>query len=117
MPALTKAAFSTLDQKFPPEGTALFNMSRLYGSMMGISVVQLFLYGSMQAMHLALAKNLMPYRVAAHTTSAVSGKGLAMLDEMITRQAWFVGFINEFKIMLIAILVISPLVLFLRKPR
>ncbi len=40
MPALNKAAFSTLDPKFRPEGTALFNLSRLYGSTIGVAVVQ-----------------------------------------------------------------------------
>jgi DHA2 family multidrug resistance protein len=116
MPALTKAAFSTLDPKHRPEGTALFNLSRLYGSTIGIAVVQIFLYDNTQAMHLALAKNLMPYRVTVHAASAVSGKALAMPNEMITRQAAVVAFIDQFKILMIAILVVSPLVLFLRKP-
>ena len=61
LPALAKAAFSTLDPKFRPEGTALFNLSRLYGSTIGIAVVQMFFYNNTQAMHLALAKNLTPY--------------------------------------------------------
>src|SRR3954447_4855504 len=60
MPALTKAAFGTLDPKFRPKGTALFNLSRLYGSTVGIAVVQIFFYDNTQAMHLALAKNLTP---------------------------------------------------------
>jgi hypothetical protein len=39
MPALTKTAFSTLDPQFRPEGTTLFNLSRLYGSTIGIALV------------------------------------------------------------------------------
>ena len=66
MPALTKTAFSTLDPKFRPEGTALFNLSRFYGSTIGIAVVQVFFYNNTQAVYLALAKNLTPYRAAAH---------------------------------------------------
>jgi MFS transporter, DHA2 family, multidrug resistance protein len=31
LPTLTKTAFSTLDPAFLPEGTAFFNLSRLYG--------------------------------------------------------------------------------------
>ncbi|MDB5564050.1 MAG: putative efflux pump protein [Tardiphaga sp.] len=42
LPALSKAAFGTLDPKFRPEGTALFNLSRVYGSTIGIAVVQMF---------------------------------------------------------------------------
>jgi MFS transporter, DHA2 family, multidrug resistance protein len=114
MPALTKAAFSTLDPKFRPEGTALFNLSRLYGSTIGIAVVQIFFY---QAMHLALAKDLTPYRAAAHVTGSIARPGLAALNDMITGQAAFVGIIDQFEVMMIAMLIVSPLVLFLRKPR
>jgi MFS transporter, DHA2 family, multidrug resistance protein len=118
MPALTKAAFSTLDPKFRPEGTALFNLSRLYGSTIGVAVVQVFFYDNTQAMHLALAKDLMPYHAAAHSTAAsVSLRGLAMLNEMTTGQAAVVAVIDQFKILMIAMLVVSPFVLLLRKPR
>ena len=91
MPALTKAAFSRLDPKFRPEGTALFNLSRLYGSTIGIAVVQIFFYDNTQAMHLALAKDLTPYRAAAHVTGSIARPGLAALNDMITGQAAFVG--------------------------
>ena len=40
-----------------------------------------------------------------------------MLNDMITGQAAFVGVIDQFKVMMIAMLIVSPLVLFLRKPR
>jgi DHA2 family multidrug resistance protein len=84
LPALTKAAFGTLDPKFRPEGTALFNLSRLYGSTIGIAVVQIFFYNNTQAMHLALAKDLTPYRAAAHVAGSIAKPGLAALNDMIT---------------------------------
>jgi DHA2 family multidrug resistance protein len=117
MPALTKAAFSTLDAKFRPEGTALFNLSRLYGSTIGIAVVQIFFYDNTQAMHVALAKDLAPYRAAAHVTGSIATPGLAALNDMITGQAAFVAVIDQFEVMMVAMLIVSPLVLFLRKPR
>jgi MFS transporter, DHA2 family, multidrug resistance protein len=117
LPALAKAAFGTLDPKFRMEGTALFTLSRAYGSAMGIAVVQIFFYNNTQAMHLALAKNLAPYRAAAHVASSIDKQGLATLNEMITQQAAVVAVIDQFKILMFAILIVSPLVLFLRKPR
>ena len=117
LPALTKAAFSTLDPMFRPEGTALFNLSRLYGSTIGIAVVLTFFYDNTQAMHVALAKDLTPYRAAAHVTGSITQSGLAALNDMITGQAALVGVIDQFKVMMIAMLIVSPLVLFLRKPR
>jgi DHA2 family multidrug resistance protein len=117
LPALSKTAFSTLDPKFRPEGTGLFNMSRAYGSLIGIAVVLTYFYNNTQAMHLALAKDLTPYRAAAHVAASIDKPALAMLNDMVTRQAAVVAVIDQFKILTCAMLVISPLVLFLRKPR
>jgi DHA2 family multidrug resistance protein len=99
-----------------PEGGAIFKLSRLYGGTIGIAVVQIFFYGNTQAMHLALAKNLTPYRAAAHLTGLLAKPGLAALNDMITVQAAVVAVIGQFKVLLFAILIASPLVLFLRKP-
>ena len=117
LPTLTKTAFSTLDPIFRPEGTALFNLSRLYGSSIGVALVLVFFYDNTQAMHVALAKDLTPYRAAAHVAGLVARPGLASLNNMITGQAAFIGVIDQFKVMMIAMLIVSPLVLFLRKPR
>jgi DHA2 family multidrug resistance protein len=67
-------------------------------------------------MHVALAKDLAPYRAAAHVTGSMAQPGLAMLNHKITDQAAFIGVIDQFKVMMIAMLIVSPLVLFLRKP-
>ena len=116
MPAVTKAAFGTLDPRLRPEGTALFNLSRLYGATIGIAVVQIFFYNNTQAVHLSLAKNLTPFRAAAHGAAAMSKPALAELNEAITGQAAIIAVIDQFKILMIVILIVSPLVLFLRKP-
>jgi MFS transporter, DHA2 family, multidrug resistance protein len=117
LPALTKTAFSTLDPTLRPEGTAFFNLSRLYGSTIGIALVLTFFYNNTQAMHVALAKDLTPYRAAAHVTGSIAEPRLAMLNDMITGQAALIGVIDQFDVMMIVMLIASPLVLFLRKPR
>jgi DHA2 family multidrug resistance protein len=115
--ALTKAAFSTLDPIFRLEGAMLFNLSRLYGGSIGVALVQVFFYDNTQAMHIALAKDLTPYRAAAHVAGSIAEPKLAMLNDSLTGQAAFVGVIGQFEVMMIAMLIASPLVLFLRKPR
>jgi MFS transporter, DHA2 family, multidrug resistance protein len=117
LPALSKTAFGTLDPKFRPEGTALFNLSRVYGSTIGIAVVQIFFYNNTQAMHLALAKNLAPFRAAAHVAGSIDKATLAALNDVITQQAAVVAVIDQFKILMLAMLIVSPLVLFFRKPQ
>jgi DHA2 family multidrug resistance protein len=78
-------------------------------------VILTFFYDNTQAMHVALAKDLTPYRAAAHVAGSIAAPGLAALNDMVTGQAAFVGVINQFEVMMIAILIVSPLVLFLRK--
>lgn len=117
MPALTRTAFSTLPPALRPEGGALFNLARLYGSTIGIAVVQIFLYGDTQAVHLALAKDLTPYRAAAGVAGGLSPRALAGLNETVTGQAAVVAIIGQFKVLMIAMLIAGPLVLLLRKPR
>jgi len=117
LPALTKAAFATLDPRFRPEGTALFNLSRLYGSTVGIAVVQVLFYNNTQAAHLAFAKELTPYRAAAHVAGVVALPGLAALNQAVSGQAAFVAVIDQFKILMLVMLAVCPFVLLLRKPR
>jgi DHA2 family multidrug resistance protein len=117
MPALTRTAFSTLDPKWRAEGTLAFNLSRLYGSTIGIATVLIFFYRNTQSMHLALASHLRPYGAVADATGPLSGRALALVNEMITGQAAMIAVIGQFKLLMIAMLCVSPLVVFLRKPR
>jgi DHA2 family multidrug resistance protein len=71
------------------KATALFNLSRLYGK----------------------GPHALPCRRSRHGFDCQTG--LAALNDMITGWAALVGVIDQFKVMLIAML--SPLVLFLRK--
>ncbi len=51
------------------------------------------------------------YCAAAHVSDSVAKPGLATLNDMVTGQAAFVGVIDQFKVMMIAMLIVSPLVL------
>ncbi len=117
MAALSKSAFSTLAPALRPEGTALFNLARLYGSTLGVAIVQIYFYDNTQMVHLALAKNLTPHHVVGNAAGLFSGSGLATLNEVVTRQAAVVAVIDQFKLLMVALLIVSPLALLLRKPR
>lgn len=117
MAALSKTAFSTLAPELRPEGTALFNMARLYGSTIGIAIVQWLFFNHTQMMHLALAKHLTPHQATGPVAGLFSGPGLVALNEMVTSQAALIAVINQFKLMMIVILLVSPLALLLRKAR
>ncbi|MGE8063663.1 DHA2 family efflux MFS transporter permease subunit [Pseudomonas sp. NPDC089569] len=117
MAALAKVAFSTLAPPLRPEGTGIFNLLRVYGSTLGVAVVQIYFFNNTQAMHLALASNVTPFSAAARFgTASLPLPTVEGLNHLITHQAAFVAVIDQFKILMVAMLVVSPLIVFLRKP-
>jgi EmrB/QacA subfamily drug resistance transporter len=117
MPSISKVAFSTLDPKLRPEGTGFFNLARVYGSTIGVAVVQASFFNNTQAVHLALASHLTPFAIAARAvTVSTPLQAVAGLNDMITDQAAFIAVLDQFKILMMAMVVVSPLILFLRKP-
>lgn len=112
MPALSKTAFSSIHPALRPEAAGVFNLMRVYGSTLGVAVVQVFFFNNTQAMHVALVSQLTPYGVKLPT----SLPALEGLNHLVTHQAAFIAVMGQFKILMIAMLVVSPLVLFVRKP-
>ncbi|MGY2290980.1 MFS transporter [Pseudomonas sp. SDO528_S397] len=112
MPALSRVAFSTLDPALRAEGTGLFNLVRVYGSTLGVAVVQWFFFNNTQTVHVALASQLTAHGLPASMPLAA----LAGLNEAVTGQAAFIAVLGQFKILMWAMLAVSPLVLLLRKP-
>jgi MFS transporter, DHA2 family, multidrug resistance protein len=117
MPAITRATFSTLAPSLRAHGTVLFNLARLYGSTMGVAVVQLYFFMNTQAMHGAMAEHLRPYGAFANVSSAMHGGALAALNEGVTGQAAMVAVVGQFKLLYVAMLAVVPLVFFFRRPR
>jgi DHA2 family multidrug resistance protein len=95
----------------------VFNLARLFGSTIGISIVQLYFFANTQSMHLALAEHLRPYGAVARMTGPLTGAKLALMNEWVTGQAAVIAVIGQFKLLMIAMLVASPLALLLRTPR
>ncbi|WP_095193548.1 DHA2 family efflux MFS transporter permease subunit [Pseudomonas sp. Irchel 3A7] len=117
MAALAKVAFSTLAPTLRPEGTGVFNLLRVYGSTLGVAIVQIYFFNNTQAMHLAMASHVTPFHAVAHFgTASLPLPALEGLNHLITHQAAFIAVVDQFKILLVAMLVVSPLVVFLRKP-
>ncbi|MGJ7516742.1 DHA2 family efflux MFS transporter permease subunit [Pseudomonas baetica] len=117
MAALAKVAFSTLDPALRPEATGLYNLLRAYASTLGVAVVQIYFFNNTQAMHSALVSNVTPFRAAAHFgTASLPLPALEGLNHLVTHQAAFIAVVDQFKILMVAMLVVSPLVVFLRKP-
>jgi DHA2 family multidrug resistance protein len=116
MSALAKSAFWTLPPQFKPQANGIFVLSRLYGATTGVAVVQVYFFNNTQIVHASLGEHITPYQATGGTAST-STETLEALNQLVTHQAAVIAIIDQFKILMVVMLIVSPLVLFLRKPR
>jgi DHA2 family multidrug resistance protein len=118
---LSTVAFTTLPANLRNEGTAFFNLLRNIGSSIGISVVMFLLTRNADRMHAALAQNITPFTsqnnpaIAAAHVDLGTTKGLLALNGLITSQATMIGYLDDFKLMMVLTLVTIPFLLLIRE--
>ena len=117
---LTAAALSTLPTEDRTNGTGVFNLARNMGSSIGISVVNALLTRNTQINHAAIAQHVVAVNRALedpairHFWDPSTAAGRAALDGVITRQAQIIAYIDDYKLLLIAMLVAMPLLALFR---
>lgn len=117
---LTTIAFGTLAPSQRNEATAIFNLLRNMGSSIGVAMVTALLTRNVQFMHSRLVEHITPYDLATRTHPVFDAStlhGLHAIDGVVTHQATLIAYINDFKLLLIMTLAVTPLVFFLRKAR
>ncbi|MFC4313810.1 DHA2 family efflux MFS transporter permease subunit [Steroidobacter flavus] len=115
---LTTIAFGTLLPSQRNEATAIFNLLRNIGSSIGVAMVTALLTRNVQFMHARLVEHVTPYDLATRTHPVFDAStlyGLQAIDGVVTHQATLIAYINDFKLLLIMTLAVTPLVLLLRK--
>ena len=119
---LNTVSLATLPPEQRTDGTALFNLSRNIGSSVGISAVTSLLTENTQANHADIVQHVTAVnRMFENATIAqfwnpASPAGRAALDAMITQQAQIIAYVDDFKLLMIATLVVIPLLIVFRKP-
>jgi DHA2 family multidrug resistance protein len=120
---LSAATFATLSAEMRAQGTALYSLVRNIGSSIGISLVQTMLVRNTVIAHASLAERVTASSSAWHNPAIAAAYdvgtagGAALLDGEMTRQAAMIGYINDFWLMLFLTLVVTPLLLLIRKPK
>ncbi len=118
---LSTVTLATLPPEQRTDGAGLFNLSRNIGSSVGISVVTSLLTQNTQANHADIVQQVTAVnRVFESPTIAqfwnpATDAGRAALDAMITRQAQIIAYIDDFKLLMIATLVVIPLLIVFKK--
>jgi DHA2 family multidrug resistance protein len=119
---LSVVTFSTLPRPLLTQGTAIFSLMRNIGGSIGISVVEALLAENTQIVHSRLVEHLRPDNPLAQTPllapqfSLTTPSGIAALNAEATRQAAMVAYIDDFKLMMIMVIIGLPLLLLLRRP-
>jgi len=117
---LSTIAFATLEPRLRTDAAALFSLIRNIGSSVGISIVSVQLAHNIVLNRAELASKLTPY---SPNLDQLAGTGLdattaiAVLNSQIQAQAAFIGYIDDFKLMMFVTLAVIPLLAFMRPPR
>ncbi|ARP92116.1 EmrB/QacA family drug resistance transporter [Bordetella genomosp. 9] len=120
---LTTMTFSTLDRALRSDGTAIYSLSRNIGSSIGISAMQTLLVRNSATLHASLAAYVSASTLAAHPDALSrvfnvgDAAGLAGLNEVITNQASFIAYLDDFRFMMWMTLAAIPCLLFMRTRR
>ena len=118
---LSTAAFATLAPRLRNEGTPIYSLLRNIGGSVGISIVQALLTRGMANAHQQLASTVQPGNQGLLALPGVldpgTGRGLEILNGLLTQQAALLAYIRDFWIMMAVTLVTIPLLLLVRMPR
>jgi DHA2 family multidrug resistance protein len=119
---LQSLAFETLQPRMRTTAAALLNLARNIGGSVGISVVSTQLVRMTQVAHADLAANITQQTIPTansemlQTIAPVAGPAaLAFINGEITRQALFIAYLDDFKLMMIITFAVLPLLLFMKR--
>jgi MFS transporter, DHA2 family, multidrug resistance protein len=118
---LSTVALSTLAPKQRTEGAGLFSLSRNIGSSVGISVVNSLLIQNTQVnhadivQHVTAVNRILADPIITQFWNPLTAAGRAALDAMITRQAQIIAYLDDYKLLMIATLVVIPLLIVFKK--
>jgi DHA2 family multidrug resistance protein len=119
---LQSLAFQTLAPRLRTTGAALLNLSRNIGGSVGISVVSTQLVRMTQVSHADMAAQITQQTIPTadptilQTAIPVAGPAaLAYINMVITRQALFIAYLDDFKLMMLVTFAVLPLLFFMKR--
>jgi DHA2 family multidrug resistance protein len=119
---LQTLAFETLPARMRTTGAALLNLSRNIGGSIGISVVSTQLVRMTQVAHADMAAQITQQTIPTaqpemlQTIAPVAGPAaLAYINGIITKQALFIAYLDDFKLMMLITFAVLPLLFFMKR--
>jgi MFS transporter, DHA2 family, multidrug resistance protein len=118
---LSTVTLATLSPAQRTEGAGLYSLSRNIGSSVGISVVNALLTRNTQINHADIVEHVTAVNRAFDNSTVtqfwnpLTTAGRAALDAMITQQAQIISYIDDYKLLMIAMLSVFPLLIVFKK--
>jgi MFS transporter, DHA2 family, multidrug resistance protein len=118
---LSAATLATLSPALRTEGAGLYSLSRNIGSSVGISMVNALLTRNTQINHADIVEHVTAVNRALENPmimrfwNPLDAAGRAALDAMITQQAQIISYIDDYKLLMIAMLSVFPLLIVFKK--
>ena len=120
---LQTLAFATLPARDRTTGAALLNLARNVGAAIGISIVSFQLVRMTQVAHADMAAHITDSKIPTIDPNVLQTFGnqaasiTAFLNAEITRQALFIAYLDDFKLMMWITFLVLPLLLLMRNTR
>lgn len=117
---LNGVAFSTLPMRLRTDGSALLYLFRSLGGSFGISIMTTMLARNMQTSHADLAGHITASSIPTLDLSttdrlgSLGEAGLQLINLEINRQAAMIAYLDDFKLMMFLLIIMSPLIFFLK---
>jgi MFS transporter, DHA2 family, multidrug resistance protein len=118
---LQSLAFETLAPKMRTTAAALLNLSRNIGGSVGISVVSAQLVRMTQVAHADIASHVTDQTIPTadptllQTIAPQGDIALAIMNAEVTRQALFIAYLDDFKLMMLVTFAVLPLLLLMKR--
>ena len=120
---LQTLAFATLPARDRTTGAALLNLARNVGGSVGISIVSFQLVRMSQVAHADMASHITDSKIPTLDPNVIQTFGnqatgiAAYLNAEITRQALFIAYLDDFKLMMWISVLVLPLLLLMRNSK
>jgi len=118
---LQSLAFETLVPRLRTTAAALLNLARNIGGSVGISVVSAQLVRMSQVAHADIASGVTQQTIPTadptilQTIAPQGPVALSVIDAEVTRQALFIAYLDDFKLMMIITFAVLPLLLLMKR--
>ncbi len=121
--SITTVTFQSMSTSMRSDGTSVLSLARRLGSSVGVSVLVGQLARSTQSARSTLTENISEYNERFQHFSLPDRwnmeqvQGVLSLDRVIDKQAEFIAYLHDFRLMTILMLLLLPLVFLLRGPK